>query len=228
MRTAERDTLLLVLAITSGSADAWSYLGLGHAFVANMTGNTVLLGISVFSEHHEYSHPLTALAFYAIGVASGSILTRKVPPGSIWSRATSGVLFLEFFLLLGAELTWVRAGATPSATLQCVILGCVAAGIGLQSGALLPLKLPGVITTYITGTWTTLVSGLALMTDGQERVPKDKTKFEERLMIQLMLLAVYFFSAVATGWILHYMPATAGVISSSPILLVAAYGALRG
>ena len=51
MRSAERDVLLFVLAASAGSADGWSYLGLGHAFVANMTGNTVLLGIAVFQNH---------------------------------------------------------------------------------------------------------------------------------------------------------------------------------
>jgi len=44
MRVSERDLLLLILAVSAGSADGWSYFGIGHAFVANMTGNTVLLG----------------------------------------------------------------------------------------------------------------------------------------------------------------------------------------
>lgn len=56
MRRSERDALLLMLAIAAGSADGWSYFGLGHAFVANMTGNTVLLGIAVFL-HGDLLHP---------------------------------------------------------------------------------------------------------------------------------------------------------------------------
>jgi hypothetical protein len=44
---AARDGLVLVLAGTAGCVDAISYLGLGHVFTANMTGNTVLLGVSL-------------------------------------------------------------------------------------------------------------------------------------------------------------------------------------
>ena len=46
MRSVERDLRLLILAASAGSADGWSF-GFGHAFVANMTGNTVLLGLAV-------------------------------------------------------------------------------------------------------------------------------------------------------------------------------------
>ena len=51
MASVERDVRLLILAASAGSADGWSYFGLGHAFVANMTGNTVLLGLAVFQLH---------------------------------------------------------------------------------------------------------------------------------------------------------------------------------
>ena len=38
---------LLALAFTTGLIDAASYLGLGHVFTANMTGNVVLLGFGI-------------------------------------------------------------------------------------------------------------------------------------------------------------------------------------
>src|SRR4051812_8665978 len=38
---------LLVLTFTTGVVDAVSYLGLGHVFTANMTGNVVLLGFGI-------------------------------------------------------------------------------------------------------------------------------------------------------------------------------------
>ncbi len=37
---------LLMLTVISGLVDAVSYLGLGHVFTANMTGNVVLLGFA--------------------------------------------------------------------------------------------------------------------------------------------------------------------------------------
>ncbi len=227
MRAAQRDTLLLLLAITSGSADGWSYLGLGHAFVANMTGNTVLLGISLFGEKHDALHPLISLIFYAVGVAVGSFLTRKVNPSSLWSKSISATLLLEALLLIAVEAVWIAVGGAPDPVLKRLLLGGVALGIGLQSGALLPLKLPGIITTYITGTWTIFVSGLVAMGAGQKRVRQNEKSFEERLLIQIAFLTIYFLSAVTTGWVFRYMPVMIGGISSVPILLVATYGLLR-
>jgi uncharacterized membrane protein YoaK (UPF0700 family) len=227
VRAAERDSLLFFLAITSGSADSWAFLGMRHAFVANMTGNTVLLGLGIFTAHGEVMYHLIALIFYVVGVAGGSFLTRGVKPGSIWSKSVSGALFLEALLLLSAEAGWLIVNSAPAPLTSYVLLSWIALGIGLQSGALLSLKLPGIITTYITGTWTTLVSGLVLIGADQQRVPQNVNDFEQRLMLQIGFLAVYFASAVMSGWLYRNMPAFIGAISSIPVLVVAAYGILR-
>ena len=47
---ARRDLLLLGLTWAAGFVDAVSYLGLGNVFTANMTGNTMLLGIALVEE----------------------------------------------------------------------------------------------------------------------------------------------------------------------------------
>ena len=39
--------LLLGLTVVTGLVDAFSYLSLGHVFVANMTGNVVFLGFGL-------------------------------------------------------------------------------------------------------------------------------------------------------------------------------------
>jgi len=228
MKRAERDTLLFILAITSGSADGWSYIGLGHAFVANMTGNTVLLGVSMFLEHHDVLHPLISLICYAAGVAFGSFLTRDVKEESLWSKSTSSVLLVESLILFAAALVWLSKNAILSPRLKDLMLGCVAAAIGLQSGAMLALKLPGIITTYITGTWTTLMSGLVLIGIGRPRVPTNEVNLEGRLFVQAGFLLVYFSSAVVSGWIFHHIPVLIGFLSAIPILIAGAYGAIRG
>ena len=39
--------LLICLTVVTGLVDAFSYLSLGHVFVANMTGNVVFLGFAL-------------------------------------------------------------------------------------------------------------------------------------------------------------------------------------
>jgi uncharacterized membrane protein YoaK (UPF0700 family) len=229
VRSVERDLRLLILAASGGSADAWSYFGLGHAFVANMTGNTVLLGLAVFQFHGDFLPRVISLGCYAVGVALGSILTGTVQPDTIWSRAISGTLLLEALLLLAAEGGWIaihlHALHTPSLN---ILLAIVALAIGMQSGAMVRLKIPGIVTTYITGTWTSLVSSLARLAKHEgPRAPKQNATFEDRLMLQAAVLSVYFLSAVLTGWFFRHLPVAVGVLPGLSVLLVAVHGLIH-
>ena len=224
MRSLERDVRLLMLAASAGSADGWSYFGLGHAFVANMTGNTVLLGIAVFQNHGDMLHPAISLVCYALGVMLGSLFTGDVRPGTLWSRAISWTLMLEALLLFAAEAGW----ATHAANLN-LLLGTVAIAVGLQSGALVELKIPGVVTTYITGTWTTLLSGFVRFAS-HRRPPEDgkSQQLEQRMLLQAGVLLVYFLSAVLTGWLFRHLPAAVGCLPALSLLAVAIHGLVRG
>jgi len=105
-RADERDgplpALLLVLTFTTGVVDAVSYLGLGHVFVANMTGNVVFLGFAAAGAH-EFSLPalLAALIGFLCGALAGGRLGAKA--GAHRGRLLALALLLEF-LLVGAAL----------------------------------------------------------------------------------------------------------------------------
>ena len=227
MRLSERDVLLLMLAIAAGSADGWSYFGLGHAFVANMTGNTVLLGTAVFL-HRDLLHPGISLVCYAAGAALASYLTRNVREGTGWPRAVSNTLALESALLIATAVGWALAGrysTSPGSTPALdLLLGGVALAIGIQSGAMMQLKIPGIVTTYITGTWTTLMRSLTrFVTREQNRPSGHKLEYEERMMMQGGVLCAYLLSAVGTGLLFRYARLAAGVLPALSVLLVAVY-----
>lgn len=231
MRQSERDVLLLVLAAAAGSADGWSYFGLGHAFVANMTGNTVLLGTAIFLER-DLLHPSIALISYAAGAALAAFLTRRVRQGSAWPRAVSWTLLLEAAILVAAEVEWAvvgRAGAQPGSTRSLnQLLASVGFAVGMQSGAMLQLKVPGVATTYITGTWTNLMSGLVrFLTRGRKQPEQRKLEYEERLLIQGGILVAYFLSAIGTGLLFRQARLAVGALPAASVLIVAAYGLAR-
>ncbi len=226
MRSVERDFRLLILAASAGSADGWSYFGFGHAFVANMTGNTVLLGLAVFQDHGSVLPLVISLGCYALGAMLGSLLTGSVRADTVWSRAISRTLLLEALLLLAAEVGWIaihlRAGYAPSLHL---LLATVALAIGMQSGAMVQLKIPGIVTTYITGTWTSLLSGLVRLVRQEQRPAKGQDPgFEERLLMQAGVLCVYFLSVVLTGWFFRRLPMAAGALPGLSVLLVAVHG----
>jgi uncharacterized membrane protein YoaK (UPF0700 family) len=226
MASVGRDVRLLMLAASAGSSDGWSYFGFGHAFVANMTGNTVLLGLAVFQNHGDLLHPAIALGCYVAGAVIGSLLTGRVQPGAVWSKAITWTLTVEALLLLAAEAGWIaihlHMGHSPNLAL---LLATVALAIGMQSGAMVQLKIPGIVTTYITGTWTTMLSGLVrLARDERQQPPGQEAEFEKRLAMQAAVLSVYFLSAVLTGWLFRYRPIAVGILPGLSVLLVAVHG----
>ncbi len=207
MRVWQRDTLILGLAVTAGSLDSWSYFGLAHVFIANNTGNTLIIGFSAATAH--WARALSAggaLVSYAAGVFAGSLLSRPVrqaarrapPQAVLWPRRTTSVLALQLaLLLLAGSLATVFTPAQGSLLAHgLVALGAVA--VGLQSAVIQAMKLPGVITTYISGTWTVLMGGLAQLTDGEES-GEPTAAWEQRLALQCGVLVVYCGSAAASG-----------------------------
>jgi len=224
----ERDVRLLMLAVAAGSADGWSLVGLGHAFVANMTGNTVLMGLAVFQNHGALVHPAVALGSYAVGAVIGSLLTANVRPDDGWSKTISWALMVEALLLLSAEAGWIanQLHASHSPNLF-VLLATLALAIGIQSSTMVQLQIPGVVTTYITGTWTTMLSGIVHLAK-RGRPSAQKVEFEQRLMLQAAVLSAYFFSAVLTGWLFRHFPIAVGAVPAVSLFLVAVHGILVG
>lgn len=234
--------LLFLLAMCAGASDGWSFLGFGEVFVANMTGNMVLMGISIFRPHSNFFHtlamlngqvvhPALALTSYAVGVAIASYVTGKGAPrlqNVIWTRSVTRLLAVETVLALGVEWAWFanRGGAhVPKEALMAVLALCM----GLQSGAMLQLRVPGVVTTYISGTLTLMVQGLTRLAAGERLSPRvRKAEYEERLVVQAITLAVYLLSAVMTGWIFMEAPRWVGIFPVLCLATVSVWSLLRG
>lgn len=162
-RTAFRDTLLLGLSLAAGLVDAVVFLRLAQVFVANMTGNTVLLGLAVGQVHPQAAvRSVVALAAFCLGVAVAATLTLLAPPAQgsePWPPVTNVLLGLEAVLLAFATLLWQLTGGAGEALLL-LLIALTAAVMGVQSGAARSMGVGGVATTYVTGALTNAVSGL--------------------------------------------------------------------
>jgi uncharacterized membrane protein YoaK (UPF0700 family) len=70
--------LLLSMTLVTGLVDAFSYLVLGHVFVANMTGNVVLLGFALAgAPGFSITASLAAIAAFAAGALIGGRLSAR-------------------------------------------------------------------------------------------------------------------------------------------------------
>ncbi len=153
--------MVLMLTWAAGSVDAISYLGLGHVFTANMTGNMVLLGLSIGQGQGLAAlRSLVALAGFGFGAAIGALVVERGPKHGDWPRGVTGAIFVEGLVLGLFTITWHFPGPARSNGLVYALIALSAVAMGIQSAAIRHLNVPGVATTYITGTLTSFVAGI--------------------------------------------------------------------
>ena len=141
--------LMLVLTVVTGLVDAFSYLSLGHVFVANMTGNVVFAGFAIAGVGgFSLAATVVALAAFAGGALLG---------GRIIHRGRShrvGVLYralvLEVLLVGGAFVVAELSGGAP----RYPLLTLLGLGMGVQNAAARALAVPDLTTTVLTLTIT--------------------------------------------------------------------------
>jgi uncharacterized membrane protein YoaK (UPF0700 family) len=137
---------LAVLAASAGAVDAASFLGLDQVFTANQTGNTVLLGIAIgVGDGGAVLRTGVSVAAFVAGVMLGARALRGAPAG--WTAPTARALLAQAILLAIAAALWAPLGSAA-------LIAIVAAAMGVQSAAALRIGVPGVATTYVTGTLT--------------------------------------------------------------------------
>lgn len=159
--TASPDTRerLLALAVAAGSVDAISYLGLAHAFPANMTGNTVLLALSLARGPDAHTLPAAvSLAGFSLGVLAGAC---TIDRHRRWPDGARSALAAHTLLLLAIALWWALGGPL-TAPARDVMLGAAGLAMGLQSVSVLAAGAGGVATTYVTGTLTRALARLTV------------------------------------------------------------------
>jgi uncharacterized membrane protein YoaK (UPF0700 family) len=148
--------VLLGLTVVSGLIDAVSYLGLGHVFTANMTGNVVVLGFAAAgAPGFSVPHTATSLGCFLLGAVAGGRVAVRFGGGSrrTWARVT---LAAEA-VLVGASA--VVAFTTPDATATVyTLIALTAFAMGLRNATVRKLGVSDLTTTVLTMTLTGLAS----------------------------------------------------------------------
>ena len=225
-----RDTMVLVLTWAASGVDAISYLGLGHVFTANMTGNAVLLGLAIGQGQGLAAlRSIIALVGFAVGAALGAVIVEKGTYPADWPATVTRAMWMEGIILAVFGVTW-HLGARNGAILYALIT-LSALAMGIQSAAIRHLKVPGIATTYITGTLTSLVaeftawlyrlkiSPLALDPTGQSAtldIPAVRRYHAARL--QALVVLIYVCAALVSGFL---QSRHSWLVTLSPLIAVA-------
>lgn len=158
-----RHLLVVVLTFVTGAADATGFIALGGAFSSVMTGNMVLLGLS--AGHTEAALAITsgsAITSYIVGVLVGSSVAGAAEGDDrVWPREVTRALTVELIILTGFLVTWEVTLGDRSTGAQLALLAVAAAALGIQSSAVQRFGVPGLSSTYLTGTLTSLIGAVA-------------------------------------------------------------------
>jgi len=151
---------LLVLTVISGLVDAVSYLGLGHVFTANMTGNIVLLGFAAAGASG-FSGPacLTSLGAFVLGAAAAGRAARLLASRR---RLLALAMTTEAVATGVAAAVAFAAAAVSSGWARFTIIGVLAFGMGVRNSTVRRLAVPELTTTVLTMTLTGLAADSAL------------------------------------------------------------------
>ena len=154
---------IFLLTWTAGCLDAISYLSLGQIFTANMTGNTILFGLAaVQGETLTVLRSAVALAGFCLGALFGTYLVERNRERTTWTPQMRVAITIEGSLLVIFSVLWliIRVKA-PTGVAVNALIALSALAMGLQSAIVRSIGVNGIATTYITGTLTNLMAGIA-------------------------------------------------------------------
>jgi uncharacterized membrane protein YoaK (UPF0700 family) len=147
---------LLVLTFTTGVIDAASYLGLGHVFTANMTGNIVLLGFGIAGGSGlPVISPLVSLAAFLAGAALGGRMSFALPARAVH---LSRSMLIEIGVVLFAAVLALVLDITPNQLSGDLVIALLAFGMGVRNATVKRLKVADLTTTVLTMTLTGLAA----------------------------------------------------------------------
>jgi len=204
---------LLLLTCAAGLLDALSYLRAG-VFTANMTGNTVVLGLALFGPDRSKVLPATVALFcFALGALSAGAILLWLNPDNDRRRDLTVGLGWELVFLTTFALLSITGNSDPSIS-PLVPAATAAVALGAQSVAVRKLRISGVVTTFMTGTITTA----AMSVVGNDREAAQHNGGEHSSPRLLVAMLGCYVLAAALGAALRKQVI---IVSVLPLVLVA-------
>jgi uncharacterized membrane protein YoaK (UPF0700 family) len=229
--------MLLVLTWAAGSVDAISYFGLGHVFTAMMTGNTVLLGLALAQgEVLAALRSILALVGFSVGVFVGALIVERESQSPDWPAVVTNAIVLE------AAILGIFAGTsflTGGAGVTYFLIFSLATAMGIQSAAVRRLGVPGIATTYITGTLTSLmVDLLGWLRSIAAQLPAQRAEagagrgaspmpWEQRVGLLASVVGLYCFGAFVGGVLEIQASPLAPLLPLAAVMLVVVNAFIR-
>jgi uncharacterized membrane protein YoaK (UPF0700 family) len=163
--------MLLALTVVTGLVDAFSYLVLGHVFVANMTGNVVFLGFALAgTSGFSVTASLIALAAFALGAVGGGKLNSVF--GVNRARHIRAAAAMEAALIGIAVIVRATVMAPGRGAAHLALIVVLGIAMGIQNSTARKLAVPDLTTTVLTLTITGMFADAPLVGGAGSRVTR--------------------------------------------------------
>jgi uncharacterized membrane protein YoaK (UPF0700 family) len=145
--------LLVTMTFVTGLVDAFSYLVLGHVFVANMTGNVVFLGFALAgTPGFSIGASFAALASFTGGALAGGRVAKMY--GDHRGRLLGVASSFQVLLLGAAVLLAAFSGSPVAGGYRYALVVILGAAMGVQNATVRHIAVPDLTTTVLTMTLT--------------------------------------------------------------------------
>jgi uncharacterized membrane protein YoaK (UPF0700 family) len=156
------------MTFTTGLVDATSYVGLGHVFTVNQTGNIVLLAAGIArSGNVSVLAPVVSLSSFVVGAGIAGVVTKRT--GQRHLLLVSRALATEVALLGIAAILAASVRVTPGAASGYIAIALMSLGMGIRTGTIARFGGAELTLTILTGTLALLAAELPF-TGGASRV----------------------------------------------------------
>jgi uncharacterized membrane protein YoaK (UPF0700 family) len=209
--------LLVAMTVVTGLVDSFSYLLLGHVFVANMTGNVVFLAFAVAGAHG-FSIPASVVALVSFGL--GSVLGGRIVRhfGHHRGHHVAAATAAQALLLIIA-MVLALVGAQPFGSgVRYALIVVLAGALGVQNSSVRRLAVPDLTTTVLTLTVTGIGADSAL---GGGKGSKSGRRL-------ISVAAMFLGALIGAALILHVHVAVPLIIAVAIVVVVAGVSHVAG
>jgi uncharacterized membrane protein YoaK (UPF0700 family) len=153
--------LLVTLTFVTGLVDAFSYLVLGHVFVANMTGNVVFLGFAIAgAPGFSIGASVVALAMFWLGALVGGRVGKSF--GTHRGRLLSTATAIQAAFIGASVILASLSGSPVTSGYRYALIAGLAIAMGVQNAAARQIAVPDLTTTVLTLTITGIAADSAI------------------------------------------------------------------
>jgi len=210
--------LLIVLTAVTGLVDAVSYLKLGHVFVANMTGNVVILGFAAGgAAEFSVGVSLVAIGSFLLGALAGGRLGSNT--GQHRGRFLALSTYAQATALAAALVVSLASFSVDDVISAYALVVFLAFAMGLQNATARRLGVADLTTTVLTLTVTGLAADSRLAggthPNTGRRLAATAAMLVGALVGAVLVLHVSVSAALAVAAMLLLLNAVAGYRLSS-------------